>query len=227
MDWTLAIEINQKALARIVAALIALVEAAAEGAMARLPRSVHRAATGVLYRAEAAVRRLIVIAARGLVVKPRAARPMPAGLKITGSGSGLATFALIDPAMRFDFQPRRTGPLPCPRIFTFGASPLVPLFQPQRTIAADAPSTDDFLVSAARLHRRLAAIKSALANLPREAKRLVRLRARRAQIARSKFRSALRPGPPPGHRRDGEDDIDRVLRECHALAREALANDTS
>ncbi|CAN5514023.1 hypothetical protein BH10PSE7_BH10PSE7_01020 [soil metagenome] len=227
MDWALAIEINHKALTRIVAALIALIEAAVEGAGARLPRSVHRAAALTLTRAEAAVRRLIVIAARGLVVTPRAARPMPAGLKITGSGTGCPIFVLFDPAWQFDFQPHRRGPLPIPRIHSFGVSPLSPLYQPQQNFPADASPDDDGLVNAVRLGRRLQAIRTALENLPAQAKRLARLKARRAGIAPSKFRLILRPGPPPGHRRQGEDDIDRVLRECHGLARDALAADTS
>jgi hypothetical protein len=42
-----------------------------------------------------------------------------------------------------------------------------------------------------------------------------------------KFTAPLRAGRPPGYRKEPSDDIDWVLRECHALAREALAVDTS
>src|SRR5690349_9594907 len=82
MDWARAIEINQSALSRIVAELFAMVGLAVEGAGARLPRPLYHAALRMLRPAESAVRRLIVIAARGLVVKPYAPRPMPAGLEL-------------------------------------------------------------------------------------------------------------------------------------------------
>ena len=39
--------------------------------------------------------------------------------------------------------------------------------------------------------------------------------------------SPLRSGPPPGHRSKPADQIDWVLKECHALARDALKEDTS
>ena len=101
----------------------------------------------------------------------------------------------------------------------------MPLFQPQPT--GDAEPEHDGLVSAARIGRRLAAIKLALENLGAQAKRLKRWQARRDRMASPKFRSPLRPGPPPGHRREPRDDVDLVLRECHALARDALNEDSS
>jgi hypothetical protein len=73
----------------------------------------------------------------------------------------------------------------------------------------------------------VAAVKTALANLPRQARRLVRWRARRAMMQSPKFVSPLRPGPPPGHRKKPKDEIDFVLRECHALAWDAISCDTS
>src|SRR5687767_2063811 len=101
MDWARAIEINQTALTRIVAALIAMVGLAAGGAVAGLPRPVYRAALGVLRPAESAVRRLIVIAARGVVAKPHAVRPMPAGLTLARNGGTRASFQLFDARKRF------------------------------------------------------------------------------------------------------------------------------
>jgi hypothetical protein len=83
------------------------------------------------------------------------------------------------------------------------------------------------MVGAERLSRRLAAVKMALENLPRQAKRLARWQARRDRMANPKFRSPLRPGPPPGHRKEPKDDVDLVLRKCHALARNALHEDGS
>ncbi|CAN5350614.1 hypothetical protein BH10PSE7_BH10PSE7_17990 [soil metagenome] len=227
MDWDRAIAINQAALLRIVAALIAMAGLAVGGGMARLPRSMHSTVLGVLRPAESAVRRLIVIAARGIVAKPLPVRPMPVGLKIAAAGGRTrASFQLFDRRKRFDLRPRRAGPRPVPRIHGFGGGPLSPLFRPQTVAVAEAPP-DDGMVGAASLGRRLEAIKVALDNLPAQAKRLARWQARRNRMASPKFRSPLRPGPPPGHRQEGQDDVDRVLRECHALARDALAEDSS
>src|SRR4051812_693343 len=101
MDSARAIEINQTALARIVAALIAVVGLATQGAVARLPRPLYRATLRGLRPAESAVRRLIVIAARGIVVKPFAPRPMPAGLAFASNGGARASFQLFDARKRF------------------------------------------------------------------------------------------------------------------------------
>ena len=83
LDWALAIERNSEALKGIIAALFAMLGLDGEVPVGRLPRSVHRAVLRVLWPAESAVRRLIIIAARGLVVKlaaaPPISRPMPAG----------------------------------------------------------------------------------------------------------------------------------------------------
>ena len=221
MDWNRAITINQKALTRIVAALIAMVGLPSSG---RIPQSVYRAVLRVLYPAEAAVRRLIVVAARGIKVNPSPARPMPKGLALAGSGSGRVSFQLFDPRKRFG-RVRRRGAKLEPRIHFFDASPLVPLFRP-RPVQSPVPEPDD-TVDAQRLGRRLTAVKMALENLPRQAKRLARWKARRAKMQSPKFRSPLRPGPPPGHRKMAKEEVDFVLRQCHALAWDALKEDTS
>jgi hypothetical protein len=227
MDWTRAIEINQAALTRIVAGLIAMVGLAVEGAVARLPRPVYRAALSVLRRVESAARRLIVIAAKGVVVKLHATRPMPPGLARASSGSARrVSFQLFDPRKRFGpMRPRSADLKAEPRVFVFGASPLVPLFQPRMAVAAG-PEPDG-MVGAACLNRRLAAVKMALENLPHQAKRLARWQARRDRMANPKFRSPLRPGPPPGYRKEPKDDVDLVLRKCHVLARDALHENSS
>ncbi len=226
MDWARAIEINQTALARIVAALVAMLELAGSSAAARLPLPLYRAVSRVLGPAESAVRRLIVIAARGVVVKLSAARPMPRGLALAGTGSGRVPFRLFDTRKRFaPWRPTGAVAKGGPRIHFFNASPLVPLFQPRpakREVAAP-----DGTVSALRLGRRLAAVKMALEDLPRQARRLARWKIRREGMQSPAFTSPLRPGPPPGHRKKPADEIDFVLKECHALARDALAEDTS
>ena len=80
MDWKLAIKINREALMRIVAGLVALLSAY-EDAL-RLPRGIYQHLGLNLHKAEAAVRRLIVIAARGLVLSPQTSRKMPEGFVI-------------------------------------------------------------------------------------------------------------------------------------------------
>jgi hypothetical protein len=79
MDWYLAIKRNSEVLVEIVADLFALLGLALTDTAARLPWPAYRAALRVLRPAESALRRLIFIAARGLVVKPALPRCKPAG----------------------------------------------------------------------------------------------------------------------------------------------------
>ena len=99
MDWTRAIAINQAALTRIVAALIAMVGLSNDGVLARIPQPLYHAVSRVLRPAEAAVRRLIVIVARGLELNLQPARPMPKGLVLAAKGSGRTSFQLFDPRL--------------------------------------------------------------------------------------------------------------------------------
>ena len=91
MDWDLAIKRNSEALKAIIAGLFAMLELAGGITVSRIPQSLHSAVRRVLYPAESALRRLIVIAARGLVVKlasPRpVSRPKPVGAIRKGGGS--------------------------------------------------------------------------------------------------------------------------------------------
>ena len=83
------------------------------------------------------------------------------------------------------------------------------------------------LVNVAPLSRRLQALKLALEDLPRQARRLARWRVKRENAQSPKFKSPLRPGPPPGHRRKPVHEVDEILTECHGLACDALRPDTS
>jgi hypothetical protein len=229
MDWDLAIKRNSEALNRIVAALFAMLGLDGTDTAARLPRSVHSAVLRILRPAESALRRLIVIAARGLVVKPRPSRPMPKGHTIQkGDGSRLPSFQLFDTRKNFPElrQPRVKYAKHPPRILFFGADSRVddlwPAPQP-----APAPPPSDGLVNATCLSRRLRILKSALDDLPRQARRLARWRVRRENAKAPKFKSPLRPGRPPGYRRKPVHEVDEVLIECHGLAWEAMKPDTS
>jgi hypothetical protein len=238
MNWPLAISRNRTALLAVVATIVVLIGGREGGAIAR---SLRNAALTLLRPAEAAARRLIVIAARGIVAAPRTA-PDFASRPVLSSGSGNREDSpqvglSRPPAFRLFDQPKRFGrlfvplkPAGVPRIRTFWAalapSPLVLIPSPEPAVAPqDAP------VDATRLRLRLAALERALADLPRQARRLARWRARRLPGPGGGHSgspgSPLRLGHPPGWRRSGGRAVDAVLRDCHLLALDALASDTS
>ncbi len=137
-------------------------------------------------------------------------------------------FQLFDPRKRLAPLDRERGPSAQPRIHIFGADPRVTELWPSpepRAVAAAPP--DDGHIDARRLRLRLAALKLALDDLPRQARRLARLRAKREKLPSLKFKSPLRPGRPPGHRRIPVHQVDHLLAECHGLARDAMAPNTS
>ena len=225
MDWDLAIKRNSEALKGIIAALFAMLDAT----VSRIPKPLHRAVLRILRPAESAVRRLIVIAARGLVVKLAPSRPMPKGHVIGKGGTPRSSFQLYD--TRKDFpelrQPRVKYAKYPPRILFFGPdSRLDSLWSVPEPTAAPARETDG-LVNARGLTRRLQILKLALDDLPRQARRMARWRVRRENMKNPKFKSPLRPGPPPGRRKRHIHEVDEVLADCHALACWAMEPDTS
>ncbi len=230
MDWDLAIKRNSEALRDIIDVLFAMLGLVGDRLAARIPHTVHRAVLRILRPAESAVRRLVVIAARGLVVKAAPSRPMPAG-PIMGrcGGSRRPSFPLFDPRKSFA-ELRRHGSGPArivPRIHFFGNDPRVAALWPTPRPAAELPLPLDGLVNAARLARRLQALKFALDDLPRQARRLARWRLKQENVPGPEFRSPLRPGYPPGHRKRRIHEVDEVLANCHWLAWEAMKPDTS
>ncbi len=221
-DWARAIERNSEALKAIIATLFAMF---GEASVERLPESLYRGLLRILRPAESAMRRLIVIAARGLVLKPGLSRPMPKEPIRKGAVSR-PVFQLFDPRKNFADYGSST-PSVLPRLHIFGHDPRVVAIWARTPRSTSAALPDDGCVNAQRLMRRLQALKSALENLPRQARRLVRTRARNENIPSLKFKSPLRPGPPPGHRKVKLHRIDEILTECHGLARDALKLDTS
>ena len=229
MDWARAIERNSEALKGIVEALFAMLGLAGDATVARISQPLHRAVLRVLRPAESAMRRLIVIAARGLVVKVAPSRPMPKGQMIGKGGTPRSSFQLFDTRKDFpELRQRRVkyAKYP-PRIHFFGPDSTVDDLWPGRPRIAAPVSPPDGLVNAERLSRRLQALKLALEDLPRQARRLARWRVRREKAKSPKFKSPLRPGPPPGHRRKPVHLVDEVLIECHGLAWDAMKPDTS
>jgi hypothetical protein len=244
MDWNAAIEKNREALKRVLAMLVAMAELAtghrqsetsalASTADCRLPitltlpRHLYRTILRLLRPAEAAARRLVIVAARGLVVaSPRPRNPRPRRSVPRNGVSRPLAFRLFDPLPR---RRRRPTPSGVPRIWFPGSSDPFPVPRP--------PSPFD-AIGATRIALRLAALSRALDDLPREAKRFARWRARRdappAERNTNRIRRIwpLRPGRPPGHRaakgRHPGHEIHEMLHDLHGLALWALeAPDTS
>ena len=229
MNWDLVIKRNSEALIEIVADLFAMLGLVGEATVSRLTWPTYRAVLRVLRPAESALRRLIVVAARGLVIAPAVSRPRRAGGSKKKASTSRPSFQLFDPRTRIVLPRRRIPKRPGPRIHMFNAdNQLVTIWPPPRPAASPAPiKSADGMVSAARVFRRLEVLESALQDLPRQAKRLVRWRMRQETSPNPSFKSPLRRGHPPGHRRRKIHEVDELLSECHWLARYAAMHDTS
>jgi hypothetical protein len=103
----------------------------------------------------------------------------------------------------------------------------VPGFSEPFPVAARRPASPDDPMDAARLGLRLEALARALDDLPGEARRFARWRARR-DAGRVRRLWPLRPGRPPGWRRRPTHDLYRLVNELQGLAVWALESpDTS
>jgi len=239
-DWPAAIARNREALLRIVAVLF-VYAGLDEGGADAVPRRVGRMILRLLRPAEAAARRLIVIAARGVTVE--APRPRPeraptaierlqaAGLLVVREGINLglacvpqapaaepAKSASAIPAFPFTDPPRRFDPRDWHGLRPF----------PQSGFA---PADPDEEVTARHLCRRLIALERALDDIDGQARRLARRKARinlaSGSIKRASLRRMVRFGHPPGHRKRPVYAVDDILRECHSLALHARRLDSS
>ena len=217
LDWELAIRRNREALLRLVAVLFASAGITPGGAAVQtLSRPVRSAILALLRPAESALRRLILIAARDLIVKVRAKRAAPTGPIPKGKGGGerVPPFALFDPRKSFPelVKKRRFGRGSGPRISSFD-DPWTPMDSPQKP-------DPDAAVNAATLCGRLQAFYAALNDIAGQARRLARVQAqRRAAGEVLKRTEPLRPGFPPGHRRQQTREIDEILADCDWMAR--------
>ncbi len=211
MDWEAGIERHRGDLLRIVAALALMI-----GSGSFVARHVYLAVLAVLRPAESAARRLIAVAARGIVVEPKAARAAPGQPIPKGTGEHVPSFPLFD-------RRKRVGPVaqkvpghgPNIRHFDGLDAPIPEWRKPM----ADDP------VDIAQIMRRMAALRHALNTIDAQAKRLARALAKRERPVRP-----MRPGRPPGHMEKGKREIDEILADCHLMALWAMdtpVNDTS
>lgn len=241
MDESLAIERHRKPLLRIVGTMFAMLGLADNTTAEKISRPLYLAILRLLRPAESAVRRLIVVAACTLVLKPP--RPRAAAAKpitprtIKTRKPRPPAFQLFDPLQRVSTRyPMRRHPMPRDahrpiprvRVLDVGFDPRIPFLRtaappPQPQPEPEAENT----ISTLRLTRRLIAIKSALDDLPRQALRYALWQSRPAETRRPKRTSALRAGRAPGQRKNPLHKIDEILAECDWLARHPLQPDTS
>ena len=216
MDWPLVITRNRTALLTIIVALMGVLGVLGGGRLTTLPHFLYHRALAIIRPAESAVRRLIVIVAHEMALR---------GIKLRAARrDGLDEFLFaLRPSVRLE-----------------PAIPAFNLIDPLKLFGRDAPDCDEFgdgfdvsseaengenqdrtPIPAASLHARLLALKHALDNLPRQAKRLARWYGQReaayAQNLPHRY-SPIRPGYPPASKRRRTDEIDEVLHECHTLA---------
>lgn len=233
MDWDMVIKRQGGALMRIFAALVAMA-AIAEGGTT-LPRRLHRAVLRLLRPAEAAARRLIIVVARDmpmpalapLRMPQRAPIVLPKGARIIAlrhlglAGCGAA------PSPRA--PPRRLSlplvePLQVPRLRRCVPARSVPrIWAPgmARPVAIPPPPSPNDPIDATRLTLRLRALGRALGDLPAQARRFVRWKARRAHahaLGRKGRVSPLRPGRAPGSLRRPTHEVHHVLKDLHYFA---------
>jgi hypothetical protein len=233
MDWALVIDRNSTALKTVIYGLFALL-----GLATRLPHPVYRRILRSLRPAESAVRRLIVIAARSIVVEavPVRVRPVPVkpvaslGLRPKETTERAYVFPLFDPRKPF-WKIRKRKALRVPpriRVLDYGYDPRISAqFPPSRPPDPPPPPVPDGLVDATRITRRLQALELALDDLPGQALRLARLQQKRAAGPGPTFKTPIRPGHPPGFRRRKRREVDEILVECHYLALDSLKINTS
>ena len=235
MDLDSVIERYRQPLLAIVAALYAMIGLAGGGMIERLKQPLYRKVLSLLRPAEAAVRRLIVVAARDLEVEPRPDHPAQAGRKKSGKGKRKGQrrrlFPLFDPSLReFSGLGRRHSKVPKaePHVWSFDDLLLGRPHFCRKPEPAPSPEPEpDDSVSAKALCRRLAAITDALSDLSRHALRYARWRDKPYEERRPRRDTALRRGPPPGLREKSSHEVHEILKECHWLARNLPEPDSS
>ena len=217
MDWTLALDRNKRVLLRLVMGMMALAGRSEGQPVARVSRTTSLRILRLLRPAESALRRLILIAEYVLDIpetEPTGTRTRAKSAakakSSDASGKRAPAFGLLDPRKPVGPPKRQRRPKgPGPRMWCFDGTD--PAFDDG---AVDAPSET---VDAVRLCRRLLAMLHALEDLPKQVRRLRRLRARR-KAAGNPISHPMRRGRPPGYRARNRHFVDVILKECQQLA---------
>jgi hypothetical protein len=228
MDWPAAIARHRDALLGVVAMMFAMLGLSETAVPERISRGLRNAILRTLRPAEAAVRRLIFVAAKDIEVKPSLSKPLPKDKKIPESKDQTRkrrfSFQLSDNRGVIEPQPRRKLAKVGPRIHNFDDWTPGPARTPKR-----APEPKDGKTSALRLIDRLLAIKDALENIPKQAKRLARWKARRRRQSELRIVHVipLKAGRAPYLPDKPRNEVEEILAECHWLAWEVRTPDTS
>ena len=244
MHWPSAIESKRAPLLAIVRRLCAEIGLTEGGTVERVPRQLHREVLRILRTVESAARRLIVAAARDIVVEYKPTPPgAPRKPKTSTSDKTKADveasprrkrrplFNLFDalkrvgrffrkkrrvePRIRFFPEPIPDTRHPIIKGLRQGELPPPP---PPPPPAVAEKKVDDGMVSARNLIRRLIAAMDALNDIPGHAMRLAQWQAKPKEERRPERWSPLRPGRPPGFRQRAKYEVDEILKECHWLA---------
>lgn len=238
MDWTLALNRHSLALRQVIATLAAIfINCSTIEPVRSLPRHVRIDMLRLLRPAESAARRLIVIAARGLVlptVRPRKPGPnaywgrnalgrlvrrvvplhkLPGVKPAPPRGH---SFPLLDPLADPTKRRPKRARHSVPRIAQPGVF--------DRRPVPPKPKPSD-LVDARRIFQRLDTLTKVLDDLPKQARRYLRWCSRRERARAENRRhrqSLMKPGTPPGWQRQKRNrarhQVFDILDETHGLA---------
>ena len=237
MDWALAIERNRQPLLRIVAVLLQHDRPwRRQFRRARVAAGPPGGAVGA-----APGRSGGAAADRGGRPRDRRETRRPPARHWRGASvhaacdMGEVSFQLFDPrrVLVIGHGWRAAGTRGEPRIHVIDVvfDPRIPLFRPAPAVASDEPDPpEDHTVDAGPLCRRLVAIRSALEDLPRQAKRYARWRARPPRPAAeaagpAPHRPATRTAPeanPRGGRDPGRVPLARPSRDSHRHVMSAM-----
>ena len=216
MDFAPYIAFNRTMLLRLIAAVFGSIGLGDGVRPETVSRAMRLKVLHTLRPAESALRRMIFAMAvemesKGYVAPDWVKRASLGEIIVSGEKRvRVPAFRLIDPRKWFWWIGTKSRPRAkhMPNISFFDEA-RAPLLEPP------APPSEDDPMDAEALCNRLMALKSALDDLPRQAKRMLRLKARDPR--QFVFKHPMRPGLPPGWRARGRDEIDEVLRECHKL----------
>jgi hypothetical protein len=208
MNWSSPINSKRKDFTRILAALLAMLGISGSKNIERQLRPI-----------ESAIRRLIFIAAHGMVAKPNVKRMMPKGLKIERKTENKRlSFKLFD--SRYCPPSAQAFGTTIVKVKTYTRNPFNmfdQIYWPQQPKKKPERHCKE----------RIEAAQHALDHLPQQARRLVQTLARNKIKTPPNFMSPLRPGRAPGYKEHDRSEINELLYECQHLALEVVKADTS